>query len=105
MPRCVGHNLPIRARDPQSRTLAPSNEREIDNNNGQRRSTVICIFSDMLHPPEASECNADEVAKMDPHCPGSDPCHPQSLLGPANIEVYFMGCLECVSSAAGRDAE
>lgn len=71
--------------------LAPSDEREIDNNNGQRRMIVTRIFSNILHPLEESKCNVDGVVKMDPHCPGSDPSHPQSLLEPSSIVVYFKG--------------
>lgn len=71
--------------------LDPSNEREIDNSNGQPQRIVICIFFNVLHLLEESKCNVDGVVKMDPHCPGSDPCHPQSLLGAGQLRGVLDG--------------
>jgi hypothetical protein len=59
----------------------------INSKNEQLQRIVICIFSNILHQLEESKCNADGVVKMDPHCPGSDPCHPQSLLEPNGTMV------------------
>lgn len=71
-------------------TLDPSPEREINSNNWQPQRIVICIFSNIIHQLEESKCNADGVVRMDPYCPGSNPCHPQSLLEPDSIVVDLL---------------